>query len=441
MPYTESNVLFFKNHLKTDGGVERFIKELMQKGGQNVHTPFNLCREMIGKLSESVDLTDKKIAVLFNIEFLHVLINDFGINPENICMFADDIIEYEFCRLKYKLTPDVNLFLLDKEGLYKTKELINMKFDVVLMNPPYHVPDGGHSRSSKSIYHQFIEYAVDKIQPNHLLCVCPSRWMMGGKGLDNFRKRMMNDTHIKLLVDDMSCSNLFPSVEISGGVNYFVWDKNYKGPCNFNGIERNLNEEDIVIRENESRFILSKVKKISKNFVGESASPSKPYGLRGDADSYLSKSGKGVPCWFKQSVGLITVNSTHVKNPRNDIHLWRVLAPRAPIAGQTDFSKPIGFFNNKNVIVAKPGEYCSETYIVLKALSSEIEAKNFISYLMTRFFRFMLRMRVISQDITRDSYNWVPDLDNYLKSWTDDELFSMFDLSESEQEFIKSKIK
>lgn len=310
------------------------------------------------------------------------------------------------------------------------------KFDVVCMNPPYQISDGGHARSAKPIYHHFIEKTIDDLKPDFLVSINPSRWMVGGKGLNKFRQRMIRDRRVKVVVDDQSSSGVFPSVDIAGGVNYWLWDKNHNGRCLFNGVERFLDEEDIVIRENESRFILEKVKKVSSKWVSSSASPSKPYGLRGEAKSVKN----GVPCWHKQRIGLRMVSPDAVKDPRGDVDTWRVLVPRA-MPGNIPLLVDGGFFNDKRIIIAKPGEYCTETFIVLKALKTEKEANNFISYIKTRFFRFMLRMRTVSQDITRQNYKWVPDLQDYSKSWTDEELYKMFGLTRQEKKYIENKIK
>jgi len=390
---------------------------------QMFRTPPELCREMIDKLREFVNLKGK-IVLTLNVEFIPFLRG-----AKEIWFFSDNKEKAIFVEQFYPRVKTVQGNFLEWEN--------NMKFDVVCMNPPYQQEDGGHSRSAKPIYHKFIEKAIDDLQPDFLVSINPSRWMVGGKGLDKFRQRMIIDRRVKTITDDMTPSGIFKIVDIAGGVNYFIWDRNYNGKCCFNGVDRFLDEEDIVLRENESRFILRKVKNIAADWVATGASPRRPYGLEGDAPVAT----KGVTCWFKQSIGLAKVDPKVVKNPRNDIHLWRVLVPRAPIAGQTDFSKPISFFNDRNVIIAKPGEYCTETYIVLKALKTEKEANNFVSYIKTRFFRFMLRMRVISQDITREKYAWVPDLKDYSKPWTDEELYEMFHLTRHERAYIESKIK
>ena len=106
-------VQFIRQYIKKEGGIESFIKHMMQRGQQNVHTPFSLCREIIEKLKDYTILDGKKIAILFNIEFLHVLVNDFGVKTDDIVMFADDDVEVEFCRLQYGMRPKINLFRLD----------------------------------------------------------------------------------------------------------------------------------------------------------------------------------------------------------------------------------------------------------------------------------------------------------------------------------------
>jgi len=410
---------------KKDCGLGRELASNLQC----VHTPYNLCCKMIEKLERQTTVTDKDFLV-FNLEFVEVLLYDFGIEKERVYLITDCAEKAALLgHPRYKGVQSVVANFLGGD--------MSKHFDVVVMNPPYQTEDGGHSRSSMPVYHKFIEKIIDQIQPDYLLSVNPSRWMMGGKGLDEFRVRMMSDRRIKIVVDNQSPSGFFPNVDIAGGCNYFLWDKKYNGECSFNGVKRYLDEEDIILRENQAISILKQVKAKAKGWIGTFASPRKPYGLEGDA-KVLSA---GVPCWFKQSIGLAFVDPVTVKDTRNDINTWRILVPRAPIAGQTDFTKPIGFFNDNNVIIAKPREYCTETYIVLKNLASEDQAKNFVSYLRTRFFRFMLRIRTVSQDITRETYNWVPDLGDYTKPWTDKKLYKMFKLEQEEIDFIESKIK
>jgi site-specific DNA-methyltransferase (adenine-specific) len=313
-----------------------------------------------------------------------------------------------------------------------------MKFGKVAVvgNPPYQIEDGGHSRSSRPIYHLFVEAVIDYLKPDYFSFIIPSRWMVGGKGLDNFRNRIRQDKSFKMIIDDMSCNGVFENVDVAGGVCYFLRCKNYNGACSFNGVLRFLDEADIIIRENESRSILHKVKSASVNYIGEVVSTLKPYGFRAD----VVQEKLGVPCWFKKSIGKGFVNPSVVTDPRKDINKWKIFVPRAPIAGQTNFAKPIVIFN-KNIIVAAPGEVCTETFLVLNSFKSQKEANNFAAYIKTKFFRYMLRLRVISQDVSRSCYNWVPNLEDYSKLWTDEDLYRKFALTENEIRHIESKIR
>lgn len=180
---------FFRRHLKTPGGVESFIAHMMQRGQQNIHTPFTLCRDMLGKLQECVDISkNKKICVLFNSEFLHTLVNDFGVLASNVFMFADEPVEYEFCKLQYGMKPGVNLFLIDIGESVKSKRLMSdrgectMKFDVVVGNPPYQPPvkaneDGGGSGSRNTLWDKFVPLSIELAKESgHICLVHPAKW-------------------------------------------------------------------------------------------------------------------------------------------------------------------------------------------------------------------------------------------------------------------------
>lgn len=329
----------------------------------------------------------------------------------------------------------------------KPEEIFNMKFDVILGNPPYQLNDGGGlGTSAKPIYHLFVNQAK-KLNPKYLTMIIPARWFSGGKGLDEFRNEMLNDKHIKTLVDFENYKEVFPSLGgLAGGVCYFLRDRDntYQNCTVINSnngniieLERPLDEFDFFIRSNISLKILRKILSHNhKNFLDKRISSRLPFGITTTYKAVDS----GIPCYFTQKSGIQFVDKKDIIDNNHYLSKWKFLIPKAPIAGQTDFTKPVGFYYDGNTRIAKPGECCSESWLVACAFDTEEEVLNFKSYLFTKIARFLLLQTVVSQNITKKNFCFVPDLLDYSHPYSDDELRIKWGITDSEWEYIDSKI-
>ena len=322
----------------------------------------------------------------------------------------------------------------------------NMHFDVIVGNPPYQLDDGGNGRSAKPIYHLFVEQAK-KMQPKFVTMIIPSRWFVGGKGLDDFRSRMLSDKQIRTIVDFENSNDAFPGVDVAGGICYFLWENKSNGLCKFvsmsNGksfsSERLLNQYPVLIRQSQAISIIEKVDSFKENHgrkLSDVVSSRKPFGL---PTNYEPQS-KGIPCYFIQRIGKRYANPKDVIDDKQILGKWKLLVPKAPIAGQTDFSQPVGFYYDGNTRIATPGECCTESFIVAGAFDTEKEVISYKSYLFTKVVRFLLLQAVVSQDVTRQNFMFVPDIGDYHITYSDEYLRQRWNITDEEWDYIDSRI-
>lgn len=351
-----------------------------------------------------------------------------------------------YCRIKNWSTGKVLLFkdVLDGEG---SEDVMSkgFKFDVVIGNPPYQVSDGGNGKSAKPVYHFFVN-EIRELSPDLISMIIPSRWFAGGKGLDDFRSSMLKDKRIETLVDYENFKDVFPGVDLAGGACFFLWKKKFNGECTVVNatqttnvkMQRYLDEFDILVRSNKSLEILRKVMEWNKSGKNLSSvvSSRKPFGL----PTNYSPLNSGVPCWFIQRIGRKFADCNDVDDSMGYLDKWKLLAPKAPIAGQTDFTKPVGVYYEGNTKIAKPGECCTESFIILGAFNTEKEVLSYRSYIFTKLVRFLLLQTVVSQDVTKKNFVFVPDLGEYNKHYTDDLLRRLWGITDNQWEYVNSKI-
>lgn len=343
-----------------------------------------------------------------------------------------------------KRTPQVFVDQVSSAKFWGQKGNGKMKFEAIVGNPPYQEMGGGFGVAALPLYDKFVQVAK-KLSPMYLSMIIPAKWFAGGRSLDDFRESMLQDKSLSKIFDYENGRWIFSTVDIPGGVCYFLWEKNYRGKCKMVNVlsdgtaiseERVLDEFNTFIRNNKAVEIVRKIKSQVSHFLSERISFSKPFGIR----TFYKPQPEGIPCWFVQKIGRKFARIEDVQDPYHYLEKWKLLIPPAPIAGQTDFSKPVGFYYDGNVRIAKPGECCTESWLVAGAFNSEEEVLAFKSFLFTKIVRFLLLQAVVSQHVTRKNFCFVPDLLNYKGFYTDKGLCALWGITEDEWKFIDSKI-
>ena len=411
---------------------------------QTVKTPEWVAKEMVRCIPDLK--TRSKFLVLFNVELLEALVKE-GVPVSKITFGSDSALEEAMVQGIYKRLKTIPLGHC-LEDMKKALEGHAGQYDVVLSNPPYQIMDGGFKASAKPIYHEIVMYTIDELKPQFVCMITPSRWMVGGKGLDAYRARMLHDKHIRLIVDFPGNAEVFEGVSISGGVSYFLWDSspNPSGLCTFVGTnqsDRDIGEFDVLVRHNTSVQILKKViaKHAGKSFCDQVVLPSKPFGMRTFFKDWVPENTIGaVPVYTCLKGDIKYTQSQNIMDTHGVLGKWKALTSRANGAGQ-ECNEAGAKSVLADVIVTKPAEACTETLIVAGAFNTKKETANYAGYMKTRFYRFMLSLRVIAQDINKEKFAWVPDLGNYTNPVTDEDLYEHFGLTQKEQEHINSTIK
>lgn len=321
-----------------------------------------------------------------------------------------------------------------------------MKFDIIIGNPPYQLGTNDKGIQAIPIYGNFVEQAIS-LAPKYVSMIIQSRWFTGGMGMDDFRKKMLNDRHIRLIHDFPKSRDCFSDVDIAGGVCFFTWERDYSGDCQIvsqigNKITettRSLNEFNVLIRDNIGIKIIRKIKKKTNIMLDSTVSSICPFGIS------TSVRGKEGP--FSGSVKLYTsagpsyISRSQVTKGIELIDKYKVsigqLNPdRGGVNNAVDGKSNV----TTKVKVYGPNEVFSATYLLLGSFSEEAIAHNFESYMKTKFVRFLILLTLSSMHITKESFLFVP-AEDFSITWNDKMLYEKYDLSDEEIDAIEDSIK
>lgn len=357
----------------------------------------------------------------------------------------------------YKRGSDMETHAYEFIHTHKPEEIFNMKFDVIIGNPPYQLNDGGGTGSSAMpIYQKFIVQAK-KLNPRYITLITPSRWFSGGRGLEEFRVTMLHDDRIRIIHDYLKASDCFPGVEIKGGVSYFLWDRDNRGDCEINTHEngkitstqiRPLLEKgtDVFIRFNQAITILKKVQSFNEDSFSKIVSANDPFGFDiREKDSFKRVKPKFALKPFKNSIrfyyynwekkGIGYIDKNLIRKNQDWINKIKIFITKAYGAGE-DYPHQI---LNKPFI-GKVNSCSTETYLIIGPFEDMRTAQNSVTYISTRFFRFLVLLKKITQGAYQSVYQYVP-VQNFNEEWSDKKLYKKYKLTDDEIAFIESMVR
>lgn len=333
------------------------------------------------------------------------------------------------------------------------KEGQPMKFDAIVGNPPYQEDTGGGSaanvaaKQARPVYNLFVDQAKT-MQPHYISMIMPARWYAGGIELNDFRNEMLNDPHLIRLTDFVNSKDCFSTVDIAGGICYFLWNRDKEEVCevtNVSGLERHtmrrhLNEfGEIFIRSNESLSIIHKVLNRSEHFLTDRVQPIDAFGFPSAARGEKEPFNGCISLIHSQGTGYI--KRSDVKKNAELIDKYKAtISILVPCNGEVGIDPSKGYKAITTPRIEIPGEVNTFSYLVLGAFDTEAEIKNYKQYLMCKFTRFMLRLTYSSMHIARANFVFVSDQD-FTEEWTDEKLYKKYELTEDEIAFIESTIR
>lgn len=362
---------------------------------------------------------------------------------------------------EYKRSEDLENHAYEWIHTVKPEEIFDMKFDVIIGNPPYQLSDGGNAASATPIYQEFVKRAVE-LKPRYLSMIIPARWFMGGRGLDSFRNTMLHDTRLRVIHDFPNASDCFPGVEIKGGVCYFLWKRDEPGLCevhSHNGDDEEITERPLLeegmetfIRNDTQISVLQKVRARKEPSFSDWLNAGRYFGfhtkIEWDTDKQHGKiqtaDGKAfVPMYSTQTAdddvkvyihgGECWVKRKSIPKNTEAVGQYKVIIPRSGNPGGSILGKPR---------LSGPGTCSTNTYVVAIPPSGSLtkqEAENLLTYLRTKFVRFLIAIKTSTQDMPPKAYSFVP-LQDFSEAWTDKKLYEKYALTGQEIDAVEAMI-
>lgn len=485
------NYAIYRNNKKSkDENIQTFDKICVSVGNFDrlsdfeVMTPLRVADEIVSSIDKDellklinsgykiVDIASKSGEFTLALKkYLNGIVNDDSFS-KIMYSIPTSTEAYEFTRKTYELlglnvdhiATDIKATdLIESFDINKLKKFIcregedDMKFGLIIGNPPYHATDGGGASDDGGvpIYNQFISFSKS-LKPRYMSFVIPSKWMVGGRNLDSFRDEMKKDSKISKMVDYEDAKVLFKDIHLDGGACYFLWDDEHVGDVDYIFVSNDGSKSqsktslsnaysDYVVRDQALLKILKKINSsVSfKNIV----STTRPYGIRNflfnsperypDSglsetefnDSYKIYGVKGIKGGAKRVVGFVKrsfVNSLNGKSA-STIKKYKILFT-------TSYST--NAINPPEPILAGPGEICTETFLVIGSFENKTMQKHCLEYINTKLFKFLLYHGKGTMHVTRDVFCYIPLID-FTERITDKFLYDKFGFSEDEIKLVE----
>ena len=348
-----------------------------------------------------------------------------------------------------------------KKILTKFNKPEDFKFKYCISNPPYQLTvnknSGINDNQAIPLYHHFF---MSSLSLNSSI-ICPAKWKSGGLGLDKFREFIYSNHDIYSLVTFNDSNELFPTANVGGGISIINWTKDWNKPAKLwiykkleekpEFVERYIDsiklDTPIIIDDPYGASVIEKIQKKSIYFF-DKIIQNQPYGFRGDIfnkyeeykDEWTTKNDPyaykifgiyGKKGGAKRKTGWVKKSSIK-KDPQNSKDKYKLFFSKT-----FTFNPP--FITIPKIIIGMPKEICSETFFAIGPFNTYSEAKNCLSYIETKFWRYLFKLYWSGMHVSYKSFSLIPLVD-FNKPWTDKELYEYFNLSEEEVNYIEKII-